>query len=239
MPLPHLHIMHPLAGSLPSIEQWIAELQQTLRGDPGWDGCEFHRHTYNNQAAFDVPTVLDLINRSPGPVVMLQSVQYRLFLRLRDKLERRASVYLFGASCVEDIWQSCEAARTAYEAGEPLIQHRELVAYLILRKLEKLEKWGGKAKNKDFLWAADLPKGGFPKDYVNVRDVNDVAAQLLRVGILDSKISDGKKKYALGEKSIVQKILDARSFESVSELRKFFSGSQRLVSIRLMDYNSG
>ncbi|HUY93033.1 MAG TPA: hypothetical protein VMV10_30165 [Pirellulales bacterium] len=239
MPLPHLHIMHPSASSLHCVEQWIAELEQALRSDPGWDGCVFHRHTYNSQAAFDVPTVLDLVRRSPGPVIMLQRVQHRLFQRLHGALRRCSSVYLLNALCVEDLWQSCEAARIAYDAGEPLIPHRELVAYLVLRKLERLGKWGGKAKNKDFLWAADLANGGFPKDCVNARDVNDVACQLLRVGLLDSKTSNGKRKYALGEKSTVKRIFDTRSLESVGELHKFFANSRCLVSVRLMDYNVG
>ncbi len=99
--------------------------------------------------------------------------------------------------------------------------------------------WGGTSLNKNFLKASDLPKGGFPKEVVSDRDVQNVADTLYNAGLLSGKKSQGRMKYALGEKATVQTILDNKHFENVPQLRKYFERSPKQVSARLLSYNEG
>lgn len=237
MPMPHLHILHPPECRFPGITQWIAEVEQILRRDEKWEGCVFRRAVYDEQARFNVPTQVDLVRRSPGPVILVQKVQGATREQFERILQRRVSTYCITPTCAEDIWQACETARQAYEDGEPRVPLREVIAFLILRKLERQGKWGGESLNKSFLWSENLPKGGFPKDLVCPSEVLDVAEQLARLGILNVKKSQGQRKYALGPKSVVQPILDAKSFEIQPCIRKFFERNPKRVMASLLDYN--
>lgn len=236
MPLPHLHIFHPPESRLPGITQWLAETQDLLHGDSRWDGCAFRRVEYDLQASFDVPTQSDIIRRNSGPVILIQNVQSSVRNRLESILAREVSIYSVHAVCTEDIWQACETARQAYEDGEPRIPLHEAIAFLILKKLERMDKWGGKSANKAFLWSDNLPKGGFPKDLVEARDVLNVADVLHTRGILDKKMSQGQIKYALARKEVVQPILDSKSFASRPDMREYFERDLRRVPVRVLNY---
>jgi hypothetical protein len=229
--------MHPPERRWPGITGLLAAVEGILRGEAKWDGCTVRRVEYDDQGSFDIPTQVDLVRRAPGPVIIIQKVQARVIERFKNTLHRAAMVYHVPVGSAEDLWGACEEAFNAYEYGEPRIYLRELVGFLIVRKLDRLGRRGGSNK-KGFLWADDLPKGGFPKDLVSARDVNDVAAELVRVGVLETKLSMGQKKFALGDIRIVQSILDSRSFENVPQLRKFFEGSGRLVTARLLNYGA-
>ena len=110
-------------------------------------------------------------------------------------MQRRVSIYSLEPLCDADIWQACEEARLAYLDGQPRIPRRELVAYLIVRKLRQLDKWGGAASYKSFLWEDDLPNGGFPEEAGGARSVKDVADALCNAGVLVRKNSEGSWKY--------------------------------------------
>jgi len=239
MPLPHLHLYHPPQCVAGYLLEWIAEVEKALRGDANWDGCAFRRVAYDAQAGFNVATEVDWVRRNLGPAIFIQKVQSRLFSRFREILRRDISVYAISPTCDEDILGACEEARRGYEDGEPRIPSRELVAYLILAKLARQDKWGGMSLNKNFLWEYNLPKGGFPKDVVDDRDVHQVANALYRAGILTRKTSEGQTKYALGEKATIQTILDNKHFANVPKLQKFFERSPKQVSARLLSYNEG
>jgi|GEM_PF-3537225 len=237
MPLPHLHIFHPLEERLPGITIWLAAVQSLLQSDANWDGCEFHRTIYNSQASFEFSTAFEKINKNLGPVILIQKVRRIDYTRLHGAVSRKASVFQISCSCEEDILQVCEDAREAYERGEPLVPNRELVAYLIIRKLIKQDKWGGTSLNKSFLWSDDLPKGGFPKDYCDKRLIMDTAEALRQNGILTTKESENQRKYALASKEIIEPILDSKSFTSQPSMEKFFRKSKALVPATLLDYN--
>ena len=71
---------------------------------------------------------------------------------------------------------------------------------------------GWRALKKTFLWASDLPRGGFPKEFCTDRDIQEVANVLYNANLLTRKKSRSELKYALGAKSIIQPILDSKSF---------------------------
>ena len=112
-----------------------------------------------------------------------------------------------------------------------------MIAYLIIRKLERLGKWGGTALNKEFLGVDDLPNGGFPKECSNTREILEIADKLSSMDILSRKLGDRQWKYALGPKEIVQPILDSRAFEGMPKLQNYFNRGQVFVSARYLDYN--
>lgn len=237
MPLPHLHIFHPAESCAPHLVGWLAEVQGLLAGDASWDGCKHHRWPYDLQASFHVPTAIGNVRSNPGPVIFIQKVQARLVSQFREKIGRSTSVYTVDPPSSTEIYEACEQARQAYDDGEPRIPARELTAFLIIAKLARQDKWGGTALNKSFLKASDLPKGGFPKDICTDREIQDVASTLYNLGFLTRKVGDGEMKYALGPKSLIQPILDSKTFPAESKgLQKYFSKGCEYVSIRRLDY---
>jgi hypothetical protein len=178
--------------------------------------------------------VSDRVKRDPGPVILIQKVQHSTRNRLEQIVGQVSQVISSDVWDTDSLWSVLEAARVGYEEGHPLISVRELLAYRIVRKLAAQDKWGGEAKNKAFLWEEDLPNGGFPAEFTNRREILDVAHMLVSVEILTTKKSQGEVKYALGSKSVVQPILDNRSFSTCPGLRKYFEKDARRVSSRAL-----
>ena len=239
MPVPHLHIIHPREDRLPGITAWLASLSKRLKSSADWDGCQVHTHPLDQQASFNMPTVADHVERSLGPVLLIEKFQRKLRDQLVNRIGHRAVVQAVAVYDSDTLWEACDAVRKAYNAGEPLTGVREVIAFLIIAKLERGKYWGGGSLNKAFLWANDLPKGGFPKDIATDREIIDVAAALVREGILTSKKSKAKSKYALGDKAVIKQIVNSKQFPDSASLRKFFDKSPRLSSARLIEYNEG
>lgn len=236
MPLSHLHFFHPSIRIAPHLPEWLAAVRDDLRATAEWRDCEFHLRSYDDQCAFDVPTAVDHVNRHLGPVVVIRKVQAALLDRFRRNVQRRVSIYVLEPLNSGDLRRACETARVAFENGEPHLSTRELIAYLTIRKLERLGKWGGTALNKNFLWAEDIPNGGFPKVLCDTRKILEVADALFNAGLLTRKKSEGKWKYALGPKATVQPILESRGFAICPLMEKFFSKDNAFESAMLLDY---
>lgn len=233
MPIPRLYILHPPEQRLPGITMWMAAAQSRMAESSDWDGCTVTPREYDLQAAFNVPTISDLILQDPGPVVVIEKVQQSLRSRLEAIVASKVVLTCAAVAGEDDLWRILETAREQHEDGLPRIPLREVIAYLILRKLAAQGNWGGQAKNKAFLWVDDLPNGGFPKDICDRRKILDVAHRLCNEGILVMK--EGKDKIGLGDKAVVQPILDNRSFASMPALRKFFEKEPTRVSCRILD----
>jgi hypothetical protein len=216
---------------------WIAEVEEVLRAEPQWDRCQFHRICCDEQGGFNFGTVLDQILRCQGPLIVIQKVQAPLLQKLRSALNRRVCVYSVTPSCSADLLKTCEEAFEAHGNGEPLVSSRELFAVLIVAKLARLGKWGGTALNKSFLWVGDIPNGGFPNEISDRREIAQVADAMFNDGILVGKKSEGKMKYALGDKATIEQILEDKSFENVEHgLQGFFDRSPRHLPARHLRY---
>lgn len=240
MPLPFLHIFHPHESRLPGIGAWLAEVCALLKQEPNWDSCVIRVVEYDLQAGFNVATQSDLVKRNVGPVILIEKVQGSLRDHLEKLINRVTCLYCVPVSCSEDIYETCETARREFEDGQPRIPEREVIGYLIVRKLAKLDRWGGASLNKNFLWSDDLPNGGFPKELCDRRAILDIAERLVQLEILTKKISSGRPKLALSKKPLVQPILDTKSFSAhpcYRDLRKFFERNPRRISVRFLDYN--
>ncbi len=239
MPIPNLHILRPHEGRWPGMDACLAQLSLWMKQDAYWDKCRVRSSLYDLQGGFNVPTVSGDIRANLGPVIVVEPVQLRLRQRLQEIVGRDCSFYPIRVTCGEILCQLCQLVRHEYEGGEPRILRREALAYLIVRKLQRLDKWGGESLNKNFLWKADLPRGGFPKEILDHREIYAVADTLVRQGILTTKDSKTSLKYALGDKREVQPILDNKSFTQFTgfiELRKFFERSTDRVSVRILNY---
>ena len=116
------------------------------------------------------------------------------------------------------------------------MSQRELIAFLIVAKLRRQNKWGGGAKFKDYLWMDLLPKGGFPKE-ISKRDIRQVADALCSVGVLKNKVSEGQLKIALGDKAIIEEIIEERQLIHLEVLEKFFRKDKKLVPTSLLNFN--
>jgi len=238
MALPQLHLYHPCFEAAPHLLKWLSEVESALHGDPTWDGCVLRRVPFDAQARFNVPTEKDIVLKSKCPAIFIQKVQASLLANFRGFVQRKAVVYSISPTCPNDILEACETARLEYEEGHPRIPIRELIAFLIIRKLERQDMWGGESVYKNFLWAELLPKGGFPKDVVSKRDVFEVADVLVNAKILQIKTSEGRPKYALGHRPTVLAILKDKAFENMPKsVRNYFDRSRKHVPARLLDYN--
>ncbi|MEE8452968.1 MAG: hypothetical protein V3R99_13665 [Thermoguttaceae bacterium] len=219
--------------------QWLAELEQLMRADAKWDGCEVIRVPLDGQLGFNVANEVRRIKNNPGPAVFIHKAQRRLYDSLAKKLQRDVKVYSAEtASCASDIFDRCQEALDEYEGGEPRIAKRELVAYLIVAKLARGGYWAGGAKNKAYLTAGDLPNGGFPRS-VSKGEVSDAADVLFNAGLLNKKLGDGKPKYGLAEKTVVQPILDKKSFDGNQKMDKWFQKGKERVPARELSRNYG
>ena len=228
MPLPRIYIYHP-PETLPGYKHlvpWLAELTRLIQADAKWDGCEVIPVRLDDQLGFNVANEVRRIKNNPGPAVFIHKAQRQLYRSLSDKLKRDVNVYSVEmATCASDVFDKCEEALAEFEGGEPRISKRELVAYLVIAKLARGDHWAGDAKYKAYLMADDLPNGGFPKS-VSKGEVSDAADVLYNAGLLRKKPSGGKLKYGLAKKTIIQPILDDKSFDGNRKMEKWFQRSK-------------
>ncbi len=239
MPLPRIYIYHP-PETLPGYEhlvRWLAQVRQLMLADAKWDGCEVIPVRLDEQLGFNVANEVRRLKNNPGPVVFVHKVQRGRYRSFAKKLQRDVNVYSAEmATSASDVFDKCEEALAVYEGGEPRISKRELVAYLIIAKLARGGHWAGGAKYKAYLWADDLPKGGFPKS-ASKGEVLDAADVLFNAGLVRKKVSGGKRKYGLAEKTVIQPILDNRSFEGNQKMEKWFQRCKDTVPSRDLNNN--
>lgn len=241
MPLPRIYIYHPLETlcGYEYVVPWLAELSQLMQADAKWDGCEVIPIRLDAQRGFNVANEVRRIKNNPGPAVFIHKVQRRLYHSLSEKLQRDVNVYSAEtATCASDVFHKCEEALEEFEGGEPRIAKRELVAYLVIAKLARGEYWAGGAKYKAYLKADDLPNGGFPK-HVSKGEVFDAADVLFNAGLLRKKSSGGRPKYGLAEKTVLQPILDNKSFDGNRKMEKWFQRGKETVPARDLNNNYG
>lgn len=147
----------------------------------------------------------------PGPVILLENVQAKALGDLGEKLRTHAVVIVRAIADSTELWDVLVEARRRHEAGEPLLSRKLIVAVLLVRKLRKLNRWGGNAKG--YLWHYDLAKGrGVDDRFADI--VHEVTNDLLLHGILINKTSQGQQKYALNprRKPEVHAIADSGTF---------------------------
>lgn len=231
MPVSHVHVVHA-----PEHIPWLAQVELTLQEAEEWTGTSIHRIELDSQKGFVVATAVNCVRRAPGPVLFVGKVQARLRIRFEEILGREYAIYDLQPTAADHISDALWEAFRAADRGEPLMSQREAIAFLIIAKLRRQNKWGGSAKFKDFLWIDLLPKGGFPKE-LSKRDIRQVADKLCSVGVLKHKESEGQLKIALGDKATIEHIIEQRQLIHLEPLEKFFRRDKKLVPISMLNYN--
>jgi hypothetical protein len=227
-----LYLFHPPERYLPGLVAWLAEVQRTIGGDAVWLGWEIHRQEYDQNCGFSVGIVATAVRADPGPVILVEPVRTPSRVELERAIRGRAIVYPRAICCPEDLLAVFEEAKRDYNAGEPRLPRKLVVGVLIVRKLEKLQMWGG--KDKGFLRGDDLPKGrGIPDDLADA--VHEVANYLKNHDVLQTKRSQGRTKYALNDQNrpAIYRILERRSFEE--SLMRILERDPTTVPARLLD----
>lgn len=218
MPPPYLYFYHPpIDEGYEHLREWFAIVETQMAENADWDSCKVIPVCLNSQLGFDIANEVRRIKSQKGPVIFIHKCQRQLFERLKQKLQREVCFYWLetpkGAGCVMD---SCQEALDEFNGGEPRIYKRELVAYLVLAKLERGDYRAGKAKNKGFLKIDDIPKGGFPS-YVSKSDVLNAVDALFNAGFLRRKTGDGNWKYGLADMKIVQPVLNEKTLANAGK----------------------
>ena len=171
-------------------------------------------------------------SKETGPVILVQPVSTTSRVELEKAIRSRAVVYQRQIGGPEDLLAIFEEAKRDYNAGEPRLPRKLVVAVLIVRKLEKLQMWGG--KDKGFLRGDDLPKGrGIPDQLADA--VHEVANHLKNADVLQTKKSQRHTKYALNDQNrpAIYRILERRSFED--DLMQILERDPTTVPARLLD----
>lgn len=188
---------------------------------------------YDNSCQLRIADICSQVIANPGPVVLVNPVQQAVVVTLRDRLAGHAVVLVCDVTCTDDLVAKLTEAQELHESGEPQIPRRRVVAFLLLRKLEREVMWAG--KNKGYMWASDIPKGrGLNEKFSD--DVPAVISLLLQDGLLIFKTSQGKRKYALNpeRREEIYEILRERRFPQ-SSCTRIFERDERLESVRHLD----
>ncbi len=213
MPPNTVYLLHPTPQFIPDIGDWIAEVEDLVRAEPGWNGWSIHAIAYNKNNGFEVQPLFVRVLQKPGPVLLLESVQNKALAALREKLGTLVVVIVRSVGDAIELWEALEEAKRRHSAGEPLLARKMVVAVLIVRKLRHLNRWAG--NDKGYLWQYDVAKGrGIPANLADI--TQEVVNDLLLHHILVYKTSQGLKKYALNPKlkKEVHAIADSGVFQN-------------------------
>lgn len=110
----HIHIVHPSPLVMPPILEWLASVQGSLRVDPDWDDWEFNSCEMDQNADFNVPTLVDIVRSRKGPVIFIEKVQKKLFLRFREMLALKLQVVSVTVACSKDIYSACSQMKDGH-----------------------------------------------------------------------------------------------------------------------------
>jgi hypothetical protein len=130
----------------------------------------------------------------PGPVLLLEPIQGKALADIRARLQGRCLVLVAHVYDAATLGAEIQRVKDASDRGEPFLPIDVVVALLVLRKLERDRCWTG--KEKGYMWGVNVPKGRGVDEKFGHR-VPHALNLLLQEGLVVSKISNGKPKYAL------------------------------------------
>lgn len=226
-----IYLLHPQDKFLPVVTEWVKEARETLQGDEQWSRWELFAKTYSDQNSFNVRDIITQVRQTVGPLVLSEPVQTKPRELLREALRSRTVVLVEPAGDSTDIYRLLEDARRRFESGEPYLPRKFVAAVLIVRKLAAGHYWGGNAKG--YMYADVFAKGrGVPFADIVVH----VAHVLLVKGVLITKPSQGRTKYALNpeRKAEVYSIVENASFDKKA-LHRLLTKDKNEVSARLLE----
>lgn len=218
------------------LADWIREAWAVVQCDPNWGGWDLQVLRANDENSFSAQDFHSVVAATMGPVVVLGTLKRAPLAILAESFKHRI-VVIHREDVVDstDVHAAFVDALERHDDGDPQVPELLVVAALLVRKLLNNDCWGGEAKNKAFMWADDLASGrGVDIKFRGI--VNEVANQLQLKGLLITKKSQGKKKYALNpdRREDIHAFLERMAIPDDS-LRKYLYGSRSTLSARELD----
>lgn len=200
--MPALHVICPLEKYFPNLENWINEAWAKLNCEGVLQDWSVRILRADQNSTFRPLDMYSVIKETAGPVLILGGISQAAISVLNTKLFFVCvSHHVSAPQHVDQISDAIRELLRRHDDGEPHIPIRFAAAIQILRKLQKHKYWGGEAMNKAFIWADDLPKGRGVTAATSGTTML-VAAELASRGLLKSKRSNGKLKFALNRDAL-------------------------------------
>lgn len=227
-----IYLCRPPERSVPGMRAWVGDAVEYVRTLPGW-ACSIRVLEYDGNASLSAADLCSEVIGRLGPVVLLEPVQERLVVLLRERLSGRTTVIKTAAYSLDAVVAELEAARQIHESGEPHVCRQYVVALLLMRKLDQERRWAGNAKG--YMWVDDIRKGrGLDEQFADA--VPPVLSILYLHGLLVQKPSRHSNKYALNpdRREEIYEILRERRFAS-EQLSTVLHRDRRVISVRHLD----
>lgn len=212
-------------GLLPRIEYWLSQ------NSPG--EITLKPMHYNEQCTFSVRDLFSAAKDDKGPVLLAKPVSAKPSAELRDLLANTVPVVIAELGTDDEIDNILRGLIASFRSGEPLLHKRLVGALLVLSKLVNEKKWGG-TRNKNYMWASDIPKGrGVSKEYKE--EALNALSVLESRDFTKVKRSQGKNKWALNSDKHAEIFRSLESQRFPSELQSIFERGNEFVSARELD----
>jgi hypothetical protein len=210
-----------------------AALVELCLQEPGaHGGWTIRASAYERNSSLNAREFCSIVRQTPGPVLLIRPVQNKTVELVREKLGSFVPILVCDAHTVEDLRALIADVCRRHESGEPHEAIDVVVSLLLMRKLDQEHMWTGNAKG--YMWAGDIPKGRGLDDKYSGR-VPHVLNALLQQGIVVSKTSNSKQKYALNpdKRELIYGYLRKRRLPD--DLHRKLSRSNEIESVRTLD----
>ncbi|MDN5780612.1 MAG: hypothetical protein L0H23_01090 [Luteimonas sp.] len=202
---------------------------------PTWDiaSWEVHVTHYASDTSVNVGDFSSRVLSAPGPVLLLQPIQRNSRIEIHTRVGGSLPVLVEEAYELAHLSQFINGAITAFNDGVPQVPLDRAAALMLMHKLDKNHMWAGNAKG--YMWAADLSKGrGYDEQYADRLPL--VLSILSREGLLVSKPSQGKKKWALNRarRADIYEIMRTQRFPDNAQ--RSLGANATLISARALDH---
>lgn len=192
----------------------------------------------DSRCSFNPLDVYSIVARSIGPILFVGGLQSGPIHFLEEKLGDRVVTRQCNApTSSTDVYETILELLRRHEFGEPEVPCRYAVALMLLRKLDRMHYWGGKAKN--FMSVHILAKGnGLDESYATT--AHEVAEYLSsdkrRLRLLAKKTGDGYPKYGCNpeQREAVYEFLRNRKVDD-EEIMRWLKRDPCKVSARDLD----
>lgn len=200
---------------------------------PEWAGWTHNLRCYDYSNSLVVNDLASAVVQRNGPVLLLNPVQTPVIGLLRQKIGHLVVVQVVDAYDQPTLVDALCRTKGMHESGEPQLPRKLVAAILLVHKLAKEKKWGG-TRQKNFMWASDLPKGrGFDESFADL--LPSLISDLLAEGLLQSKTSQRKKKYALNPQQMDRVIRALNQHSFGGRLQRILEKDTDTVSCRYLD----
>ncbi|MEQ8482976.1 MAG: hypothetical protein RIB46_01300 [Pseudomonadales bacterium] len=232
-----IYIGHPLDIYVPGMAACVDGALASVACRPEWAEWSHNVRCYDNSNGLIVNDLVSAVLQRTGPVLLINPVQTPVIGLLRQKVGHLVVLQVADAYDQPSLIDALCQTKSMHDSGEPQLPRKLVGAILLVYKLAKERMWGG-TRQKNFMWADRLPKGrGFDERYADLLPalINDLMSEK----ILQSKVSNGKKKYALTPDHMDRIIRALTEHDFGGRLQEILGKDTNTVSCRELDDVTG